>query len=1090
MRFLLNFFPLLILQRLTIISLSGMNMEMDLKGTWEIAPVAKETWEEARPPSEEAAWEEAAQPNHYWTGDKGKGQAGDPYHAGAGVWAKRSFNLDAEQAGMDAALRWEIIKWGFAAYLNGEPLGETELYSPGSMPVPRGLLKAGENELLLKVRNYAAVARSGTYDKPLVPAGSALFGWGAKTSGILGYVRLDFFKKTRLRSLLMEPDIEKGAVTARLRLETVQALDKPLEAQIEVLDAGGKQINAASWTVTSEQLEEGQSSLTLPMPDFKLWALDDPVLYTARVFLKSGGEILSAEMTRFGMRSFETREGKFFLNGEPFYLRGSNVVGEWNWRDEIYRNRDEGLRTYLIGKAKAMNLKGFRTHTLPPAGWPADICDEGGTLLMAEMPLTYNYQPTGFNEEETERYRRNAVLMNTAWVEELANHPSIIMWVSTNEPIHGDDFNQAKWDNETLIPAMKAVDPTRPVMRSGEMSPDVFDTHCYSGFWEGAWGDFEEHCRRQTAARDGRRPVMNSEYIENLPPERRWRWLGSEDWTVEAALFYATVGLEQTEALRRHGYDGILPYMFRPWTRGRWREDAPTPMFAALRSALAPAAVSVDLPDRNFPAGKKLAVEVWVMNDINEKARAALTCYVCPENPEFTTESSFYKKLTPVFHKAVELNPREIIHFPVAFQLPDKEGACWLAAVLKPEGRAAVMSQRPVMLWAKNAVPATAAKRRYRLLGAGKEALKWFGEKGLRFDAGPPFAPLGKETGMVVIWENAEDAGKSVFIDACVNRYLWEGGRVLLMRQPSWKNRRTNLAFPNGDPLEFGLMEARASTAFQNKAAGDEAIWQGIPQGRIHRWNGFFNCISQEAVAAPFFLDCPPAEQSPEGPISCIANAVIIEGESPAETNFAAGHPDPYFLREKDGRLAPLPFRGLRGGKCSLLCAREKPARDYFAVYEFECAKAVREGFVWVFEQGRAWASPFRWRIDDGPWRSAGMDIPMRGQTAVSDAGTTFAWSRLGKADLTPGRHRLEIRVNEAKKNGDYLLAQDCFIIAPQPGETLAVSGDEKKPVLARLKIGRGELLITQLLIADRLPASSSAYDPLAERFFLNLLSY
>ena len=69
--------------------------------------------------------------------------------------------------------------------------------------------------------------------------------------------------------------------------------------------------------------------------------------------------------------------------------------------------------------------------------------------------MTYNYQPFGFFEKEYQTYHETAIKVAKAWIKELTNHPSIIMWVSTNEPIGDVYFNQADWDLNTLIPTIK-----------------------------------------------------------------------------------------------------------------------------------------------------------------------------------------------------------------------------------------------------------------------------------------------------------------------------------------------------------------------------------------------------------------------------------------------------------------------------------------------------------------------------------------------------------------------------------------------------------------------------------------------------------
>src|SRR5206468_5055987 len=49
----------------------------------------------------------------------------------------------------------------------------------------------------------------------------------------------------------------------------------------------------------------------------QLWRLDSPTLYSVEVTLNGGQD---SRRERFGFRQFEARDGKLYLNGEPFYL--------------------------------------------------------------------------------------------------------------------------------------------------------------------------------------------------------------------------------------------------------------------------------------------------------------------------------------------------------------------------------------------------------------------------------------------------------------------------------------------------------------------------------------------------------------------------------------------------------------------------------------------------------------------------------------------------------------------------------------------------------------------------------------------------
>lgn len=156
------------------------------------------------------------------------------------------------------------------------------------------------------------------------------------------------------------------------------------------------------------------------------------------------------------------------------------------------------------------------------------------------------------------------------------------------------------------------------------------------------------------------------------------------------------------------------------------------------------------------------------------------------------------------------------------------------------------------------------------------------------------------------------------------------------------------------------------------------------------------------------------------------AGTVLIECEKPVRTNFAIDTLDPAFCVQRDSAVVARGFERMSGGAGSLLCTRRSPDSAYQAEYEFVAPKAALM-HLWVFEQGRAWASPFEWSIDDSVWHGAPSRLPMERWTRLADDGPTFVWVRLGAIQLTAGAHRLKVRVTQPRPNGRFLLAQDCF---------------------------------------------------------------
>jgi hypothetical protein len=86
------------------------------------------------------------------------------------VWARRKFSVAAMQAQGLAVLRWNRIACGAEAFINGQKVGENEPTGPFQVIVPPEVLKAGDNEIVLKVRGAAGVRKSQS-GNALIPAG-------------------------------------------------------------------------------------------------------------------------------------------------------------------------------------------------------------------------------------------------------------------------------------------------------------------------------------------------------------------------------------------------------------------------------------------------------------------------------------------------------------------------------------------------------------------------------------------------------------------------------------------------------------------------------------------------------------------------------------------------------------------------------------------------------------------------------------------------------------------------------------------------------------------------------------------------------
>ena len=603
------------------------------------------------------------------------------------VWLRRTFALNARQAGREAVLKWGSVRFGAAAYLNGVEMGGHPTVGPATLPVPPGTVREGENVLVLRVNGWAGLYKSSN-GTPVIPVGADMH-WGGRAATVNDSVWLEFYDRARIKWALAIPDIDARTVTFRVWLDSAVEMPQAMDVGAAV-SLGGRPMGEASMAAAAE----GPLDLVVPLSSVSPWTPDEPALYDARLSLRAGDHPCDEVAFRFGMRTVAVQDGHYRLNGRPLWFRGSNLVTEWNWSVQ----KNPFVKGYVIDEARAMSLNSFRTHTMPPPTFWLDVCDRHGMMLMAEFSTTFNYQDHGYTDDEWEMWHRNVMTDAVGWITKMWNHPSVVMWVLTNEP-KGD----LEWEAGPYEDAVLALDPTRPCMRTGETefgTRSLVDVHTCGNYCYGPSNSMIVSCRELAQKKDPARALGDSEYMNTLDKrENIWRRrLGSEE-PADFAIDFARCAAEHTEALRQLDFDLILPYMYSPWTRLRgndWRPEFPTPMAAALHSAMAPVLASVELFDRNFEAGDVPEAALHLINELHQDVAVRVDFYLTPKDPLFVPDQEALEKAT--WYEGREMVLKADSHtrqweYQLA-PLPHEDGTSYLAIVLTREGAEPVVSQR------------------------------------------------------------------------------------------------------------------------------------------------------------------------------------------------------------------------------------------------------------------------------------------------------------------------------------------------------------------------------------------------------------
>ena len=175
------------------------------------------------------------------------------------------------------------------------------------------------------------------------------------------------------------------------------------------------------WKIVQGKSSEDEMSIR--MNNVRLWqGRKDPYLYSCKVELMRGEEVLDSVSTRFGCRSFAIDpERGFILNGEEYPLRGvSRHQDRWGLGNALLpKHHEEDIDLIMEVGATTIRLAHYQHDQ-----YFYDLCDEKGLVIWAEIPYISKHMPGG---------RENTISQMKELVVQNYNHPSIVVWGLSNE---------------------------------------------------------------------------------------------------------------------------------------------------------------------------------------------------------------------------------------------------------------------------------------------------------------------------------------------------------------------------------------------------------------------------------------------------------------------------------------------------------------------------------------------------------------------------------------------------------------------------------------------------------------------------------
>lgn len=383
------------------------------------------------------------------------------------LWYRRTFDV-AKAPGKRLLLNFEAVDYQCEVWVNGRSVGTHQGGNTAfSFDVTDAAVE-GENTLLVRVEDdtdgYQLRGK-----QSLKPEGI----WYTRVSGIWQTVWLEEVPATYLSDLTIATDAEADLIKVTPK---IAGDAQGMTFEIEVFDLG------AAIAATAP---EGGFAVAA-VPNAVHWSPEEPKLYEFEARLRDAeGNVVDVVKSYAGIRSLgKTQDAaghwRLTLDGKPLFHWGPLDQG-W-WPDGLLTPPSDAAMLYDIEFLKAAGFNMIRKHIKVEPRRYYDHCDRLGIRVWQDQvsggpsPPWTRMKPHPEDAEWPDEQHEQFMAEFEQMVDQLENHPSIVMWQPFNEAWGQHRTTQVgRWIAER--------DPSRAVniASGGNFWPvgDVADHHSY-----------------------------------------------------------------------------------------------------------------------------------------------------------------------------------------------------------------------------------------------------------------------------------------------------------------------------------------------------------------------------------------------------------------------------------------------------------------------------------------------------------------------------------------------------------------------------------------------------------------------------------
>ncbi|NLR10440.1 MULTISPECIES: beta-glucuronidase [unclassified Levilactobacillus] len=453
-------------------------------------------------------------------------------------WYERDFTVPQVLSTQQLSLRFGSATHEAWVFVNGSEVGHHRGgFTPFELPI-NAAVHVGKNRVSVKISNlldnttlpvgnYSESTDSSGHTIPHVDENFDFFNY----AGLNRNVSLLATPWNRIEDISLDPQIDLATLTVDLSIKlrttkTTGRLKITLYDDHDTIVATG----------------QGRDT-TIHFDHAHLWQPLKAYLYHVQVNLLDADDHLVDSYTEpIGLRTVSIKDGKFLINGQPFYFKG------FGKHEDTYingRGLNEAANVLDLNLLKKMGANSFRTSHYPYSEEMMRLCDREGIVVIDEVPAV-GLMP-GFNFDVSSK--ANSPQNNPYWhevktqaahqqaIQEMIardkNHASVVVWSIANEP--ATYISGAHDYFAPLFKLAKQLDPqSRPctyvniMMATPERDtcadlPDILALNRYYG-WYVQTGDLpaaaaaEEEELRTWQAKYPDKPIMFTEFGADTIP--------------------------------------------------------------------------------------------------------------------------------------------------------------------------------------------------------------------------------------------------------------------------------------------------------------------------------------------------------------------------------------------------------------------------------------------------------------------------------------------------------------------------------------------------------------------------------------------